>query len=150
VLNNAAVFQCRKGDRKRGEELFLQAASSPLYRTPEVAYTNAGQCARADGRLEDAERYYRQALAIRPTLTDPLLQLAEIKQETGVGLQARAFVQRYHEAAPATSASLWLGYCIERDLEDPVAAEDYARRLRMQFPTSVETGQLLEQERKTP
>src|SRR5690606_1569014 len=108
VLNNAAVFQCRKGNRARGVELFLQAAASPLYRTPEVAYANAGQCARADGRAEEAERYYRQALAIRPKLTDPLLQLAGLSQEAGNGMQARAFVQRYHDAASATAASLWL------------------------------------------
>lgn len=149
VLNNAAVFQCRKGSRVRGVELFLQAAASPLYRTPEVAYANAGQCARIDGRPEEAERYFRQALAIRPTLTDPLLQLADLKQEAGNGMQARAFVQRYHDAAAATAASLWLGYRIERDLSDPGAAEVYARRLRMEFPTSAEAGQLAELERAT-
>lgn len=149
VLNNAAVFQCRKGDRKRGVELFLQAAASPLYTTPEVAFTNAGLCAREDGRTEDAERYYRQALAIRPNLPDPLLQLADLQLESGKTLQARAFVQRYHEAAAAGPASLWLGYRIERELGDDAAAEEYARRLRMEFPTSVEAGQLLDVERKT-
>jgi len=150
VLNNAAVFLCRKGDKKRGEGYFLQAAASPLYGTPEVAFTNAGRCARDDGRPEDAERYFRQALALKPNLPDPLLQLAGIEQETGHGLQARAFVQRYHEAAPASSASLWLGYRIERDLGDRAAAEEYARRLKMEFPTSVETGQLYDREQKAP
>ena len=148
VLNNAAVFQCRKGDKKRGVELFLQAAASPLYRTPEVAYTNAGFCARADGRPADAERYFRQALALRPNLADPLYQLADLQFEAGNYLQARAFVQRYHEAAAATAASLWLGYRIERALGDSAAAESYARRLRMEFPTSVEAGQLFNLEQK--
>ena len=148
VLNNAAVFQCRKGDKKRGVELFLQAAASPLYRTPEVAYTNAGFCARADGRAADAERYFRQALALRPNLADPLYQLADLQFEAGNYLQARAFVQRYHEAAAATAASLWLGYRIERALGDSAAAESYARRLRMEFPTSVEAGQLFNLEQK--
>jgi type IV pilus assembly protein PilF len=148
VLNNAAVFQCRKGDKKRGVELFLQAAASPLYRTPEVAYTNAGFCARADGRAADAERYFRQALALRPNLADPLYQLADLQFEAGNYLQARAFVQRYHEAAAATAASLWLGYRIERALGDSAAAESYARRLKMEFPTSVEAGQLFNLEQK--
>lgn len=148
VLNNAAVFLCRKGDKKRGEGYFLQAAVSPLYNTPEVAYTNAGRCARADGRPEDAERYFRQALAVKPNLPEPLLQLAGIQQETSHGLQARAFVQRYHEAAPASAESLWLGYRIERDLGDQAAADEYARRLKMEFPTAVETGQLHDAERK--
>jgi type IV pilus assembly protein PilF len=148
ALNNAAVFECRKGDKKRGEELFLQAAVSPLYRTPEIAYLNAGNCARADGRPKDAERYFRQALARRPNMPDALLQLAFIQHEGGNNMQARAFVQRYHDAAPATAQSIWLGYSIERDQGDAVAAEEYARRLRMEFPTSVEAGQLFDEERK--
>ena len=148
VLNNAAVFQCRKGSKKRGEELFLQAAASPLYRMPEVAFANAGQCARADGRPKDAERYFRQALARNPNMPDPLLSLADIQHEAGNNMQARAFVQRYHEAAPATAQSVWLGYRIERDAGDAAAAEEYARRLRMEFPTSAEAAQLFEQERK--
>lgn len=148
VLNNAAVFQCRKGNKKRGEELFLQAAASPLYRMPEVAFANAGHCARADGRPKDAERYFRQALARNPNMPDPLLSLADIQHEAGNNMQARAFVQRYHEAAPATAQSVWLGYRIERGAGDPVAAEEYARRLRMEFPTSAEAVQLSEQERK--
>jgi type IV pilus assembly protein PilF len=149
VLNNAAVFQCRKGNKKRGEELFLQAAASPLYRMPEVAFANAGHCARADGRPKDAERYFRQALARNPNMPDPLLSLADLQHEAGNDMQARAFVQRYHEAAPATAESVWLGYRIERGAGDVAAAEEYARRLRMEFPTSTEAAQLFEQERKS-
>ncbi len=132
VLNNAGAFQCRKGDRKRGEELFLQAAQSPLYRTPEVAYLNAGNCARADGRPKEAEGYFRQALA------------------AGNGLQARAFLQRYHDVARASAESLWLGYRIERSLDDAAAAAEYARRLKADFSTSVEAGELFKVERSGP
>lgn len=148
VYNNAGAFQCRKGDKKRGEELFLRAAASPLYRTPEVAYVNAGHCARADGRPKDAERYFREALARRPNMADPLLQLADLQHEAGNNMQARAFVQRYHDAAPATAQSLWLGYRIERDQGDRVAAAEYERRLRMEFPTSAEAARLFDEERK--
>jgi type IV pilus assembly protein PilF len=147
ALNNAAVFQCRKGSKKRGEELFLQAAASPLYRTPEVAFVNAGHCARDDARPKDAERYFRAALARRPDMPDPLLALASLQHEAGNDMQARAFVQRYHEAAPATAQSVWLGYLIETGAGDAAAAEEYARRLRMEFPTSAETGLLFERER---
>jgi type IV pilus assembly protein PilF len=150
VLNNAAVFQCRKGSKRRGEELFLQAAASPLYRMPEVAFANAGHCARADGRPKDAERYFREALARRPNMPDPLLAMADLQHEFGNDLQARAFVQRYHESAPATAQSVWLGYRVERGAGDAVAAEEYARRLRMEFPTSAEAAELFDQERKQP
>ena len=150
VLNNAAVFECRKGDKRRGVEFFLRAAESPLYRTPEAAYTNAGHCARANGDAKDAERYFRQALAIKPNASDPLLQMASLQFENGNALQARAFLQRYQDVAPATAGSLWLGYRIERNLGDSVAAEEYARKLRRDFPTSVEADELFQSERAKP
>jgi len=150
VLNNAAVFLCRKGDRKKGEEYFLRAAASPLYRTPEVAYSNAGRCARADGRPQDAEAYFRQSLAVRPNQAETLLELAEVTAETGNYLSARAFLQRRAAFAPATAESLWLGYRVEAALGDRTAAADLAQRLRTEFATSPQTGLLEEAERSGP
>jgi type IV pilus assembly protein PilF len=147
VLNNAAVYFCRKGDKKLGEKYFLQAAQSPLYRTPEIAYTNAGRCARSDGRSDEAELYYRKALAFNSEQPDALLQLADLFQETGKSAQARPFLQRYLEAAPTTASALWLGYRIERSLGDFEAAAEYAERMKMEFATAPETGSLLEAER---
>lgn len=146
VLNNAGSYFCRKGEMKLGESYFVQAAASPLYRTPEVAYTNAGRCARADGRASDAEGYFRQALAIRPDMPDALLQMADLQHEAGRSLPARAFLQRYSAVAPASSGSLWLGYRIETSLGDRAAAGEYARRLKSDFPMAAETVKLLEAE----
>ncbi len=147
VLNNAGAFLCRKGDKKQGEQYFLQAAASALYPTPEFAYLNAGQCARADGRPKDAERNFREALAIKPNLGDALYQLGDLLHTTGNDLQARAFVQRYHEVAPASASSLWLGYSVESKLGDEAAAGEYARRLRGEFAMSTEAGKLFDAER---
>jgi type IV pilus assembly protein PilF len=147
VLNNAAVFQCRKGDRKKGEEYFLRAAQSPLYRTPDVAYSNAGRCARADGRPKDAERYFRESLAIRPDQPDVLFELAELMYEGGSDLQARAFLQRYSVSGQVTPEFLWLGYQVETRLGDSAAAADYAQRLRSEFATSPQAGLLFDSER---
>ena len=149
VLNNAAVYYCRKGDKKVGEKYFLQAAQSPLYRTPEVAYTNAGRCARADGRTAEAEQYYRKALVFNAKQPDALLQLADMFQETGKSAQARPFLQRYLAVAPASAPSLWLGYRIERSAGDPAAASDYAERMKREFPGAPETGKLFEAESGT-
>ena len=147
VLNNAAVYFCRKGDKKLGEKYFLEAAKSPLYRQPEVAYTNAGRCARADGRTDDAEQYYRKALSFNAKQPDALLQLADMFQEAGKSAQARPFLQRHLAAAPASAPALWLGYRIERSLGDGSAMTEYADRMKMEFPTATETGALLEAER---
>jgi type IV pilus assembly protein PilF len=148
ILNNAAVFQCRKGDRKQGVEYFLQAAASPLYRTPEVAYANAGYCARSDGRPADAEEYFRRALAIKPNMPAPLYELADLSLEIGNPLQARAFLQRYNAAMTASAASLLLGYRIETALGESAAAAEYARRLHTDFAGSAESVQLRDAERQ--
>ncbi len=149
VLNNAAVFLCRKGDRKKGEEYFLRAAKSPLYRTPEVAYSNAGRCARADGRPEEAEKYFRESLAIRPNQPDVLFEMADLLYQTQNNLSARAFLQRYSASSPATADSLLLGYRIESAMGDATAAADYASRLRTEFPASPQ-ARLLDAPQGTP
>jgi type IV pilus assembly protein PilF len=146
VLNNAAVFYCRKGDKKRGEKLFLEAAANAMYRTPAAAYTNAGQCARADGRPADAEEYFRKALAFQPEQADALLQMADLNHERNNDFQARAFLQRHMAVAPANAQSLWLGYRIEQALGDRAQSQEYAQRLRTEFATSTETRDLLEAE----
>jgi type IV pilus assembly protein PilF len=150
VMNNAGAYFCRIGQYKRGEQLLLQAAGSALYRTPDVAYGNAGRCARSDGRPKDAEQYFRQALKINPKQSDALWQMAEIAQGQGNGLQARAFLERYDAIAPSTAATLWLGRSIELGLGDTAQAASYARRLREEFPTSEEAAKLFEEERKQP
>ena len=146
VLNNAAVFYCRKGDKKRGEKLFLEAAGNAMYRTPAAAYTNAGRCARSDSRPADAETYFRKALAFQPDQPDALLQMADLNHEGGNDFQARAFLQRYMAIGPVSPQALWLGYQIERKLGDHTQSQEYARRLRTEFATSAETRELLEAE----
>jgi type IV pilus assembly protein PilF len=150
VLNNAAVFFCRTGEFKRGEQYLLQAATSPLYRTPDVAYTNAGRCARADARPKEAEQYFRKALAVNPRQPDALLQMAELALANGNGMQARAFLERRDAVAPATASTLMLGRRIELALGDPQQAQRLAQRIKTEFPTSAEAGQLFDEERTGP
>jgi type IV pilus assembly protein PilF len=148
ILNNAAVYFCRTGEYKRGEQYLLQAAASPLYKTPEVAYINAGRCARSDGRAKDAEQHFRKTLAINPKQADALLQMAELAQSSGNGMQARAFLERYTAVAPTTSATLWLGRNIELALGDTTQAQRYAQRIKDEFPMSAEAGKLFDEEQQ--
>ena len=79
--NALGAFLCRAGSNAKGEELFVKAAANPLSRSPDVSYINAGVCARADGRLDAADKHFRQALAIRPNSRDALAQLASLSLE---------------------------------------------------------------------
>jgi type IV pilus assembly protein PilF len=147
IQNNYAVYLCRKGNPDRGQKMFLEAAANPLYRTPEAAYVNAGTCARGAGNAEQAEQHFRKALGLNPRNAEALIQLADLELGAGNLLPARAFLERYLALTPATAQSLWLGVRLERAMGNPQAAMTYGNRLKSQFPTSVETSQLLESER---
>jgi type IV pilus assembly protein PilF len=148
VVANSATFFCLNGEIKRGEELLLQAANSPLYANPAVAYTNAGRCARVDGRPQDAEQHFRRALAIDPKQPIALLEMAELALAKGNGLQARAFLERYTAVAPVTAETLWLARRIELRQGDATQAARYAQQLQDQFPTSHEASLLFEEQQR--
>src|SRR5690606_2177993 len=76
--NNYAVFLCQRNRFERGEKLALQAANNLLYKTREVAYLNAGTCARSRGDNASAEKHFREALKLRPRFPEALHQLAEV------------------------------------------------------------------------
>lgn len=134
--NALGAFLCRNDEHAKGEEMFLKAARNQLYRTPVVAYTNAGVCARSAGSLERAERYLRQALAAQADYPETYAQLAGVLHERGNNLQARAFVERYLAVSPATPDMLLLGHKIETALKDAGAAAAFSARLRREFPNS--------------
>lgn len=146
--NALGAFLCRNGQAKQGEETFLKAARNPLYRTPEVAFTNAGVCARRSGRLDKSEEYLRLAIGQRAQYPEALLQMAGVSFERGNHLQSRAFLQRYLAVAQGGADVLMLGYQVEKALGDQPAADDFARRLRTQFPDSPEARILDDQSAK--
>lgn len=146
--NSYAVFLCRKGDRAKGEQLALQAATNALYKTPEAAYFNAGNCALDAGNTAKAEEYFRRALSLRPNFAAALLQMAELEFKAGNYLPARGFLERFQQSSRPSAASLWLSYRVEAALGNAGVSADYARRLKRDFPTSIETKALLDLEKQ--
>ncbi len=136
IANTYAGFLCRSGKTQAGEKLFTEVARNPLYQTPEVALVNAGVCVRSTGDLVDAEKYFNQALTIRPNMPEAMLQLGNIAFDRGDAAQARDMVQRYLAVHPPTPEVLWLGFRAERKLGDSTAAAGYARRVQNDFPDS--------------
>ncbi len=146
ILNAYGAFLCNQGRRKEGQGYFERAALTPLYSTPAAAFTNAGVCARADERPEDAEQYFRRALAVDPRFVEALLQMASLTYEQGYYLQTRAFVERFLQTSKATPDVLWMGFLSEREMGNSQAAARYAEELKSKFPESVQTRRLLELE----
>jgi type IV pilus assembly protein PilF len=136
ITNAYAGFLCRTGKTQQGEKLFLEAANSPLYQTPEVALVNAGVCVRSTGNMVDAEKYFAHALAIHPNYPEALLQVGNIQFDRGDTKEALDTVQRYLAVNPATPEMLWLGFRVQRKLGDNTAAAAYARRVQTEFPNS--------------
>lgn len=142
MINNYAVFLCRRGHYSQGQKLFEQAARSPSYATPEVAYANAGVCARSAKNLPLAEELFRKALAARSNYPDALLQLADLSFERGAALAARGLLDRYFVVASPTPEALFLAVRVERSLGDAHAADRYRSQLQKEFPDSEQARQL--------
>lgn len=150
-LNAMAAFLClRRQQTTEAMRLFDKALAVPESRSDSnraMLFTNAGICAKHVDP-ERAEGYLRNALAIDPDYGDALLQMAGVSLQREHALQARAFLERYLAAENATPGALWLGYRIEQSLGQAAEAARYAEWLKREFPAAVETGQLIEAERR--
>ena len=140
--NAYAVFLCRHKRWKDSEPFFNRAADSRTYRTPEMALTNAGNCAADNGDSAKAADYYRAALARNKSYPNALHGMMDLSYQQKNYLQARAFVQRYLESQPASAPVLWLCVNVERELANRAAVDKCAAQLRSGFPTSPEVEQL--------
>src|SRR5450631_387326 len=142
VANNYAVFLCKSGHTEDGIKYFLEAGRNPLYRTPEASYTNIAVCLRAAHREDEAKQNLQRALAIKPNFAEAAYQLADLEFERGRLNDARAAVTHFTDSFDATPDLLLLGVRIARAMGDRVAADRYARSLRMDFPGSEQTRAL--------
>ena len=143
--NAFAVHLCRQQQFREAERHFERAMNDPFYNTPELAYANAGACARRAGDAAQAEQHLRRALEIDPEFGDALYQLAELYFEKDEPFRARAFLQRYEGVSGLNAAALKLGYQIENGLNNRAQAHQYANRLEQDFPDSLQARELRSQ-----
>lgn len=148
VLNAYASFLCQQERYKEADQYFMKALDNPLYKTPEVALTNAGICAARNQDPEAAEGYFRRALTFNPDFSLALIQMAQITFKGGENLSSRAYLQRYLAQSRPTPASLWLGIRNERLLGDQDAVSSYSLMLKNNFPDSREVQLLRDLERQ--
>jgi type IV pilus assembly protein PilF len=143
VRNTYAVFLCGQGNYDEARQQFDRAINIRENDNPEVMMSNAGVCMAKKPDFELAERYFRQAIARRPSYGEALIQLAALKHRTEDNLTARAFLQRYLSFNEASAAVLYLAIQIETELGMDREATDYLNRLLRDFPDSPEARQTL-------
>ena len=143
LMNNYAVFLCGHGRGAEGVTLFQQAASSPTYRTPWAALTNAGVCQRNDKHYPEAEAQFKRALEIKPGHAEAVFQLTELQYSQNRTAEAYERIAKYVASNIPTPELLYLGWRTAMDLKDKVNALKLARRLQVEFPNSDQTKTLL-------
>jgi type IV pilus assembly protein PilF len=148
AANSYAVFLCRQNRWPDAEPFFKRAAENPTYSTPEVAFTNAGVCARNVGDTDKAAEYFRSALVRNPTFPDALQNLMQISYDAGNFMQTRAFVQRYLDSQMPTASVLLMCVNVETQLKNPDGVDKCAGQLRSGFQGSAELAKLEEQQRR--
>jgi len=145
IRNAYAVYLCQRGEYDAALEQFDRAIRIEDNDNAWVEMTNAGVCVAKKPDLARAEQYFRDALALRPTYGEALIQMSALKHRTEDNLTARAFLQRYLAANQATAPVLYLAVQIETRLGDERAATDYLNKLLSNFPESAEAKLMMQQ-----
>jgi len=144
--NNYGQFLCSQERYAEADEQFLAAVNNPFYDAVPVALTNAGICAARIPDAAKAEQYFRRALDLAPDFAPALLQMGFLKYSQDNYMSARAYLQRFQDAASHSPESLWLAIRTEYALHDREAWSRYAFMLRNRFPNSEQAALLQEWE----
>jgi type IV pilus assembly protein PilF len=147
VSNNYAVYLCQSGRTTDGVHRFEEVARNGLYRTPWVAYTNAGVCLRTAKRDVEAAKSFRQALAVHPNFGEAAYQLGDLEFQQGKLTESRAQVDSFLGSFEQTPDLLLLGVRVARAQNDRVAAALFSRKLRLDFPSSAQAKALADLDR---
>jgi type IV pilus assembly protein PilF len=148
TLNNYGQFLCRSGRLEEADKMFMAALKDPLYRYPEMVYSNAGICAGKRPDIELADKYFRKALQVNPKYKPALREMIRSSFSQQKYLATRAYLQRLQEVESLTPEFLWIGVQAEAALDDGDAMASYALLLKNQYPESDETQALVQWERK--
>lgn len=139
VKNNYGLFLCQRGRPREGLPMLVDATRDPLYATPDLAYKNAGLCARKIGDNAAAQEYFQRALRTNPNQVQSLYNLAELHFARHELPQASDYLTRYMETVREPGAEeLWLATRIQALRGNREAAANLGQRLRRNFPGSPE------------
>lgn len=140
VLNAHASWICELGQADLADQEFSLALQDPNYTRPFQALANAGKCALGSGQLVKAEGYFRRALVLSPEDRAVLYLMADTELRLGKIMEAQAFIQR-RDDMESDAQTLALAARIEDAAGNSLAAARYRKRLQIEFPNYVPTGE---------
>ncbi|MBN2886794.1 MAG: type IV pilus biogenesis/stability protein PilW [Chromatiaceae bacterium] len=140
VLHAHGSYLCRQKRYAEGDARFVKALANPLYATPWVANTAAGNCALGAGETAKAEAYFQAAVRTNPNFGPALVKLAALAANRDDNRTAKTLIDRYFEndslRTPASSLeALQVGARVERRLGNAKRAAYYEQVLKANFPT---------------
>jgi type IV pilus assembly protein PilF len=143
IRQNWGWFLCTHGKARESIPEFELAIRNPLYKTPDVALTNAGKCSVEIGDRRRADDYFRRALSFNQNNTVAAYNLSLLAYREARFDEARAMMRRVMQQQQTPSAdALYLGMCIERKLGDRSSEASYVSQLRNRYPDSAEARAL--------
>lgn len=138
TLNNYGIFLCDQGRYDEAYGYFKKIINDPLYLYKADAYENLGMCSYRQGKLQQAEKAFQNALAINNKMSKSILKMAQLTFDRREKAEAYSYFKRYIGLAPHTPESLWLGILIETDRGNKNAVASYKVLLKGKFPVSKE------------
>jgi type IV pilus assembly protein PilF len=142
IRANWGAFLCTTGRERESIPEFEQAVRDPLFKSPEIAYINAGKCTAALGDPKKADEYFRRALTASPGNATASYQLALLAYKEARLDDARFWIRPLMQQGNARPDALFLGMCVERKLGDRQAELSYASQLKNRYPDAPETKQV--------
>ena len=136
IQNNYGVFLCDRGEYDKAIAHFESIIQDPFYREKAAAYENIGQCQIRQGKLQQAELAFNQALRLNPKMANSILNLAQLRYDSGRKGEAYEYFTRYLQLAQHTPESLWLGILLETDRGAKNTVSSYKVLLKGKYPDS--------------
>jgi len=139
INNNYGTFLCQTGRMDESIAYFMLAARNPSYRTPDLAFLNAGQCAAMAGDDKAAEEYLSRSARLAPYPSAiTMVEQAGIRYRRGAYEEARRLLSNARRVGSPDAKALWLSVRVERRLGNYDSSQSYAAQLQRQFPDSGE------------
>ena len=117
-------------------DMLKKATEDVMYPKRNAAFLNYGICLKHEGKMEAAEEAFRRSYVNNARNPTVLLQLAELKFETGDFEQSTQLYEKLLSMTKQNAESLWLGIRLAHVMGQEDKQASYALFLKNEFPSS--------------